>query len=696
MSTQKLSVHNLLSLRNWWTAAGCGFNVEKQPDLAQMSGIVELMRLPTHLRAAAIVESAKVASRQELAVLGPILADCAVASSRRSWIDKARWLLGVSGPGASGRACAAIVRRWNEYEDSDRALVLAEYRGSWPHVFAALAGDVSPSTRIGVASCLFALDRDDLLGCAIDLLPDPAAGAVAERVLMRAARRAAESNMPEGLVHGEILRAACGFATHQRRGVMGALLILISRENRDNRVWCWVRAGGPEVTALQGALRSTGGVAMRAKAWELLASPEFTHAAMDRLGRAKETAEHEVVLGSWALAAHPRRARSVRAAGLAAKKNENAWGGLPSLAQFARLSGPAQCGAMKLSTMCDAPNALIDGYVGAVLSIADPRVRHSASCTVPASLLVDLAFDAHACVAGTAATRLAQNDIGVDQSIWIPLARSPHAVVRSIASAMVWDAERAWLGASEPRLRVALRRGLARNRTRTLDGARAIWRHLDATRRAAMASTVRALGLGGELADILVPLVHAGAQEVGDILVLRAASAAVTALADAGAETAGAALRQCLLAHDGRLRSNALEALVRIRRDEPMAIARGTVIELKDDPHHRVRASAIRAMALLDDGVAPLTAAMAGEAASRMLDDHRTMHRLAGVWVAERLYGAGGLLRGSKEAAKSAATLRRRSTHEIEPRIVVRAAACLAMIEPEREPATNVRAMEAA
>lgn len=696
MSTRKLSLPNLLSFLRGWTSTGRVQRLDRRARLKQTSPLPSFdFACAAELHAAAI-EAAPVASREELSVIGPILAQCALGTTTRHWLDSLRRALLISGVDSRTRACAAIVSRWPEFDIAVRSRVLTGFPGSWPRVFEALAADPSPRARLALAQCLLELDRDEFLSFSVDLLSDPEAGTIAQRTLTQAATRAANSGLSGGVVEDELLRAACGFAVHQRRGVMAALAMLLSSVDRDGRLWRWVRAGEPEVGALQSAIRTTEGPQMRSKAWELMTSPELSRAAIDRLGRARETGEHEVVLGAWHLAAHPARLRTVRQVGGTAGEQGASWSGLPTLAQLARLSAPARRGAVRFATLSGASHRLLDDYVGALLSDADPRVRYAAAREIPADLLVDLTFDRDARVATTTALRLAGTSSVAHAASWASLDRSPHQRVRSIATSRPRAALDAWLTPWDPTSRVWLRHALAFDRSHALEGARSLWGRCQPSQRLQIARTIRALGLGGALADLLIPAAQAGSRAKGDTTILRSASAAATALGDAGAELAGATLRQCLEAGDGRLRSNALEALVRIRRQEPMVLARDAVIELKNDPHHRVRASAIRAMTLLDDDATTLTAAIAGEATSRMLDDIRPMHRLAGVWLAERLMGVGGLIRGAQGTSRAVDLLRRCAAGDIEPRVQTRATACLELMDVTHDDQPDRTALEAA
>jgi hypothetical protein len=82
------------------------------------------------------------------------------------------------------------------------------------------------------------------------------------------------------------------------------------------------------------------------------------------------------------------------------------------------------------------------------------------------------------------------------------------------------------------------------------------------------------------------------------------------------------------------VRANAAEAVLgRVSRlGEPTAVDTA-ILELKSDPHHRARASVLRALL---GGPEPLDVGAMPELVS-MLGDPRPLHRLAGLWAVERL-----------------------------------------------------------
>jgi hypothetical protein len=137
----------------------------------------------------------------------------------------------------------------------------------------------------------------------------------------------------------------------------------------------------------------------------------------------------------------------------------------------------------------------------------------------------------------------------------------------------------------------------------------------------------RSLGVQGEIELELLAV----AASAGDDWLT---ATAVGALGDIQTSSAAEVVRR-FISHDcGRVRSNAAEAVLR-RTDavEPGAPLDGRLVELKSDPHHRARASVLRALLAgphpLDAGALPDLAAM--------LSDPRPLHRLAALWAVERL-----------------------------------------------------------
>jgi len=103
-------------------------------------------------------------------------------------------------------------------------------------------------------------------------------------------------------------------------------------------------------------------------------------------------------------------------------------------------------------------------------------------------------------------------------------------------------------------------------------------------------------------------------------------SAAVSLLGDIGDVTARRILRRCLDDPDPRVASNAIEAMDRL--GEPGR--EGTLLSKLEARHHRVRASAVATLL-------QVRVERAGEALLDMLEDRSRPHRIAALWVIERL-----------------------------------------------------------
>jgi hypothetical protein len=144
-----------------------------------------------------------------------------------------------------------------------------------------------------------------------------------------------------------------------------------------------------------------------------------------------------------------------------------------------------------------------------------------------------------------------------------------------------------------------------------------------------------------------------------DRWVLHAAAAAVSVLADLPSPAAQHAVHRCLRHSDNRVRANALDALARCARRSGVVMASegplaAAIVEFKNDEHHRVRASAARAMLL---GAARASDARSPAAAIILpfLNDARAPHRVSGLWLAERAAGM-DVVRAQSHAANVLAT----------------------------------------
>src|SRR5690606_21126637 len=173
-------------------------------------------------------------------------------------------------------------------------------------------------------------------------------------------------------------------------------------------------------------------------------------------------------------------------------------------------------------------------------------------------------------------------------------------------------------------------------------------------------------------------------------LLERVGATAVKALGALTSEVSGEALEGALGHTSARIRANALEAMAqRVRRSggagTGVAGLRRSLVELKSDSAHRVRANAICALLR---GVGPASRQRvyepgAAEELSAMVGDDRLMHRIAGLWAAQRLLlrGAGSGL--GRQWTPLAARLADVARSDTDPRARARAAACVRALQIE-------------
>lgn len=519
----------------------------------------------------------------------------------------------------------ALVVRWAELRDAeaDRAADLIK------NLTAAVLRLAISETGLGLqgvcAAAGYAIARlgvpvnevaDLAAACAVSLgHSDPAVAAAAERAMLVAVERSDED--AGGHIESVVAEAARQYAVHGRAGVMHAAAKLASRRNVRGPVANWLKIAGPERSAFAAALRAgrdegTG----RLRAWEFLAKTWAASACEDRLMRSAGVAEQGQVLAAWWLAMNPARAAKLRQPKLASA----IWPGVDWAEPMHRhaafaLSKYAKPDARSMFASCEL--ALAD---------PDPAVRLAAVELAPRALLNDLCFDQDASVARAAAIRVS----GVGEpgrepdELWEKLARSPHESVRHIAAGeLVVGRSDTWSA-------------LARDPAGTESGLLRAWEETAEHARAELIGRVRRAGLEPLLADQLIETVRAG--EPGDPSV----SAAASALATVPGAAATDALAEGMHRDDARLRSNAVEALVRRERvlGERSAWLPISLLELKDDPHHRVRATSLRAISIRasvgeDGNVARGLAASGAISLSR----GGIAERLAGLWLADRLLG---------------------------------------------------------
>lgn len=499
-----------------------------------------------------------------------------------------------------------------------------------------------------------------------------------------------------------LLAALTDYPRHQRRGVLDCVLAFVDDQVRSadptSPLASWLGRGqDPAHAALRGHLRAGRDGLVRQRAFEWLTIDAVAAASLDRLARAETVEEHETVLSRWHLMLHPRRAR--RLALLHAKtrvlqaepstpaRPEPIRGGpLPDRAMAERLSPQARRGLCTWISRIGGNDGLAADVRSSLLDplLADDHaaVRAAALRAVPIRGIADFCFDPEPAIARSAcllqsqvATRRAtsvsaghhrrgRSDGADDIAAWRHLTRAPAESVRVLAAhelrRVAWlatDADAVLgtegvLGAAAAR--VSARRALALDPHETFDLLAAALAAPGSSRLRAI-TLIRQIGLQHHFADQLAQIAAAGlGVGIPDASTLQAgqeAPAALTALAEsptvAERERVAPLVTAALESPHSRFRSNALEAQVRWAVRGSSSASNGSelhdrLMDLKSEPAHRVRATALRGlMALIQLGLCrPSTSAASldvwMEGTDAMLCDHRDGHRLAGTWLAER------------------------------------------------------------
>lgn len=627
---------------------------------------------------------------------------------RALWEAAARFLGIDTAEHKATLAAGQIVRCWGTLPELVRIAALACGRGRWGAVLPGVATDDRAEVRLGAAWLAFDAGDFALAPTCVELLtdPSPAVADMGERALVALALRRAMRR--EGGVGGEdaaaltplrdgehpdetrrllgvtplegtigdaeeladaLAHAAARYGEHRRRGVLLAMTALLDRSTARFGADASGRLGAGSA-ALAGAfhrlgeeahaaLRTILGVSrlplVRVRALEWLTHDALAAACVRRLATKGTSAEHEQVLRAAHLGLRPRRAGRLGQVRLRVRREGRLPAGacVASAGECEALSARARRGLALWVRLIDADAPAAHAALWPLAADADASVRHAALRAGPRRLARDLCFDADERVARSAALRLAGGWAGVMRAApareaarepareagesrrAVLLARSAHESVRLIAAGEPsWGrgAEVSGVVGVRLRARLALRADpgeFARDLRATIAGGT----DDEACARIVLA---RRLGLSGEVRREALALAADEAARP------RASASALTLLGDLDDADAGRVLRAALASGEARRRANASEAIARrCRRGVDKA---DEIVELAADPHHRVRATLVRAT------LAAWIGGWREDAALRTLEE-----MLASEGMPERLSGAWAAGRAAPESGRGAA-----------------------------------------
>lgn len=437
--------------------------------------------------------------------------------------------------------------------------------------------------------------------------PDRKVALEAESIVRERVAHAGADEASERRARELVGRAADEFELHQSREVAAGMVAMRRAGWRDER---WDRLSSEEWgrLAITRAVRSGSHDVIRVRAWELLGVPWLSTAAMDRLRQRCGVEGHAEVLERGhlgrslrRLAAHRGRPEREQAAMIESL--------VPMNASVLDRVGEAACvGLGRLLGSMEADVVVRERWGRAALAHPSSLVRFAAWRATPRRTAIDYAFDRDERIAASAALAA-----GGEPGPWKALARSEHSRVRRIASEELARLGMLWAERSDAI--VGLKRRATREPVAMEREWAGRWDAAGAAERVTLLKLARRVGLGAGVAEIGRRAIDPAAEPGSD-----AARVAATALVCFGDEPAR---RACLHAVDPRVRANAVETA-----------ASGTLLmELKADPHHRVRANAVRR--LVTSG--RLTGSAVCEHLEAMIRDDSVPHRLAGAWLASRV-----------------------------------------------------------
>jgi len=440
-----------------------------------------------------------------------------------------------------------------------------------------------------------------------------------------------------------IADAAWSFASHRCRSPLLASLLLMDRQGAtaiERRAFDKMRRllserNHPSHMPMRTVLRITPAPILRERALRWLVIDPIAGVASAKLEVAESIAEHCAVLDRMHLCIRPKRARAMKRVRIATKQ-EN---GIVMLEQRAPMLGidefdsldpDSKRGYLRWITTLDLDTGIRRGELERVMADESSMVRLHGCCVADSLDLVDYLYDESDPVARHAAMRW--SSVGSDapgagsancgrrmQTAQLN-SRSGSAWVRRIA---IEESERLSMEMPDSApSRLQARRLYHTDPARFVRSIREMLHQ--PSRRGVGLGMILALGLESRFEMDLVSLADENRLDP------RVGASLVRGLSAIKSSAAKLAVLRSLESDDQRVVANAIESA-----HTPV----DTLVEYKGDANHRVRSSAIRRM--LVEGSRPGSAGMIEIAADdlcAMLHDSRVLHRLAGVWAAQRVF----------------------------------------------------------
>ncbi len=486
-----------------------------------------------------------------------------------------------------------------------------------------------------------------------------------------------------------IADAAWSFATHRCRSpLLAALLVMdrivatpMEREISSRMRRLLSERNHPSHSPLRTVLRRTPSPILRERAFRWLVLGPMNTAAIDRLGVAETLCEHEVVLTKSHLAIRPKRASAMSSIRvrlshqqsreqLIAKEGiiQSETGFLPARADLSKLSVESRNGVIRYAQLVSIEDSMKRDLLEPMLADQSSALRLSNAQFASMIDLPDYLFDIDENIARSSAIKWSSVGLlppTMGSASWKHRsntarlnARSPHAWVRRIAQE---EAQRlSPFDPSSPSSRVQARKMYSSDPSGFVRLVRDQFANSDQCCNALM--MIRLMGLESRFELDLIALMQS------EELSPQIKATAVIAMGKVESNAIKYVMSEAMGNEDPRVRSNTVEMIDATPE---------RLLEIKSDPHHRVRATSIRRLINSCDSSESTVLRNAGESLLEMLHDSDPMHRLAGVWAAQRtLTGASRVQFGAawKPLINQVENL---ASGDQEPRIRQRASRCI-------------------
>ncbi len=443
---------------------------------------------------------------------------------------------------------------------------------------------------------------------------------------------------------GSIADAAWSFASHRCRSpLLAALLVMdravatpMEREIASRLRRLLSERNHPSHSPIRTVLRRTPCPILRERSLRWLTIAPISTAAMDRLASADSIEEHQVVLQRSHLAMRPQRAARLASLRIGVQltggNTELSQGGaLPTRDVYHQLNDESRLGLIRMTSLISLEDQARRNLLEPALADSSSRVRFRACDSSSSIDLPDFMYDVNHSIARHAA--LSWSSVGqiapkVSGPAWTHRnevaglnSRSPHAWVRRTAAE---ESDRLSLVRPDsPASRIQARRLYQTDPALFVRTLRNYLTNPHTQCDALM--LIRMLGVEERFELDLIALVQDTQCDS------KARATAVMSLGAIDSNASRYIVSEAMGDADDRIRSNAVETI-----EDPAHGSIDQILELKADPHHRVRASAIRRVIRDADSSQTPQARQAGQALLEMLHDDRPMHQLAATWAAQR------------------------------------------------------------